>query len=92
MSSESQTSELDFPEPDPVMQLLRQQLLGAEEQMQGMQDKVGDRVEWQAAAPISLTFPWSILGIEQTEEPCTIGGYSILESCLNGRSIVTCRG
>ncbi|XP_031237217.1 coiled-coil domain-containing protein 136 isoform X1 [Mastomys coucha] len=39
MSSESQTSELDFPEPDPVMQLLRQQLLGAEEQMQGMQDK-----------------------------------------------------
>ncbi|NP_663549.3 coiled-coil domain-containing protein 136 isoform 1 [Mus musculus] len=39
MSSESQTSELDFPEPDPVMQLLRQQLLGAEEQMQDMQDK-----------------------------------------------------
>ncbi|GAB1290628.1 Coiled-coil domain-containing protein 136 [Apodemus speciosus] len=39
MSSESQTSEMDFPEPDPVMQLLRQQLLGAEEQMQDMQDK-----------------------------------------------------
>ncbi|XP_028618451.1 coiled-coil domain-containing protein 136 isoform X2 [Grammomys surdaster] len=39
MSSESQTSELDFPEPDPVMQLLRQQLMGAEEQMQDMQDK-----------------------------------------------------
>lgn len=39
MSSESQTSELDFPEPDPVMQLLRQQLLGAEEQMHDMQDK-----------------------------------------------------
>ncbi|XP_008844602.1 coiled-coil domain-containing protein 136 isoform X9 [Nannospalax galili] len=39
MSTESQTSELDFPEPDPAMQLLRQQLLGAEEQMQDMQSK-----------------------------------------------------
>lgn len=43
MSTESQTSELDFPEPNPEMQLLRQQLLGAEEQMQGMQTKVGCR-------------------------------------------------
>ncbi|CAH6778378.1 Ccdc136 [Phodopus roborovskii] len=42
MSVESQTSELDFPEPDPEMQLLRQQLLGAEEQMQGMQTKCKD--------------------------------------------------
>ncbi|CAO2602991.1 Coiled-coil domain-containing protein 136 [Lemmus lemmus] len=42
MSAESQTSELDFPEPDPAMQLLRQQLLGAEEQMQGMQIKCKD--------------------------------------------------
>ncbi|XP_051007781.1 coiled-coil domain-containing protein 136 isoform X7 [Acomys russatus] len=39
MSTESQTSELDFPEPDPVTQLLRQQLLGAEEQVQDMQKK-----------------------------------------------------
>nr|XP_034374740.1 coiled-coil domain-containing protein 136 isoform X5 [Arvicanthis niloticus] len=39
ISSESQTSELDFPEPDPVMQVLRQKLLGAEEQMQNMEDK-----------------------------------------------------
>ncbi|XP_055464091.1 coiled-coil domain-containing protein 136 isoform X8 [Psammomys obesus] len=39
VSAESQTSELDFPEPDPHMQLLRQQLLGAEEQMQDMQNK-----------------------------------------------------
>ncbi|KAM7325518.1 hypothetical protein ACRRTK_015771 [Alexandromys fortis] len=42
MSAESQTSELDFPEPNPEMQLLRQQLLGAEEQMQGMQTKCKD--------------------------------------------------
>lgn len=41
MSVESQTSELDFPEPNPEMQLLRQQLLGTEEQMQGMKTKVG---------------------------------------------------
>ncbi|XP_070121903.1 coiled-coil domain-containing protein 136 isoform X17 [Equus przewalskii] len=39
MSSESQTSEMDFLEPDPQTQLLRQQLLGAEEQMHGMQNK-----------------------------------------------------
>nr|XP_048306996.1 coiled-coil domain-containing protein 136 isoform X1 [Myodes glareolus] len=42
MSTESQTSELDFPEPNAEMQLLRQQLLGAEEQMQGMQTKCKD--------------------------------------------------
>ncbi|KAL6045921.1 hypothetical protein STEG23_018419 [Scotinomys teguina] len=41
-SAESQTSELDFPEPDPEMQLLRQQLLGAEEEMQGMKIKCKD--------------------------------------------------
>nr|XP_025721371.1 coiled-coil domain-containing protein 136-like isoform X2 [Callorhinus ursinus] len=39
MSSESQTSEMDFLEPDPETQLLRQQLLGAEEQMHDMQNK-----------------------------------------------------
>ncbi|XP_058153323.1 coiled-coil domain-containing protein 136 isoform X6 [Dasypus novemcinctus] len=39
MSAESQTSEMDFLEPDPVTQLLRQQLLGAEEQMHGMKSK-----------------------------------------------------
>ncbi|XP_069852809.1 coiled-coil domain-containing protein 136 isoform X2 [Dipodomys merriami] len=42
MSTESQTSEMDFLEPDPEMQLLRQQLLGAEEQMQDMQTKCKD--------------------------------------------------
>ncbi|XP_045877439.1 coiled-coil domain-containing protein 136 isoform X4 [Meles meles] len=39
MSAESQTSEVDFLEPDPETQLLRQQLLGAEEQMHDMQNK-----------------------------------------------------
>uniref|UniRef100_A0A8D1ZIF1 Coiled-coil domain containing 136 n=1 Tax=Sus scrofa TaxID=9823 RepID=A0A8D1ZIF1_PIG len=39
MSAESQTSEADFLEPDPEMHLLRQQLLGAEEQMHDMQSK-----------------------------------------------------
>uniref|UniRef100_A0A8C2V2J4 Uncharacterized protein n=1 Tax=Chinchilla lanigera TaxID=34839 RepID=A0A8C2V2J4_CHILA len=39
VSSQSQTSEMDFLEPDPEMQLLRQQLLGAEEQMHDMQNK-----------------------------------------------------
>ncbi|XP_023558624.1 coiled-coil domain-containing protein 136 isoform X4 [Octodon degus] len=39
VSSESQTSEMDFLEPDPEVQLLRQQLLGAEEQMHDMQNK-----------------------------------------------------
>ncbi|XP_053409510.1 coiled-coil domain-containing protein 136 isoform X2 [Nycticebus coucang] len=39
MSTESQTSEVDFLEPDPEMHLLRQQLLGAEEQMRDMQSK-----------------------------------------------------
>nr|KAF6469085.1 coiled-coil domain containing 136 [Molossus molossus] len=39
MSAESQTSEMDFLEPDPVAQLLRQQLLGAEEQIHDMQSK-----------------------------------------------------
>ncbi|XP_076982606.1 coiled-coil domain-containing protein 136 isoform X4 [Tamandua tetradactyla] len=39
ISAESQTSEMDFLEPDPITQLLRQQLLGAEEQMHGMKSK-----------------------------------------------------
>ncbi|XP_059964952.1 coiled-coil domain-containing protein 136 isoform X8 [Mesoplodon densirostris] len=38
-SAETQTSEEDFLEPDPEMHLLRQQLLGAEEQVHDMQDK-----------------------------------------------------
>ncbi|XP_040584553.1 coiled-coil domain-containing protein 136 isoform X4 [Mesocricetus auratus] len=42
VSVESQTSELQFPEPDPELQLLRQQLLGAEEQMKDMQTKCKD--------------------------------------------------
>ncbi|KAB1276608.1 Coiled-coil domain-containing protein 136 [Camelus dromedarius] len=39
MSTESQTSEADFLEPDPETQSLRKQLLGAEEQMHDMQNK-----------------------------------------------------
>ncbi|KAM5255126.1 coiled-coil domain-containing protein 136 isoform 8-T8 [Ctenodactylus gundi] len=39
ISSESQTSEMDFLEPDPEMQLLRQQVLDAEEKMHDMQNK-----------------------------------------------------
>ncbi|XP_071468979.1 coiled-coil domain-containing protein 136 isoform X2 [Marmota flaviventris] len=39
ISSESQTSEVDFLEPDPEMHLLRQQLLDAEQQMHNMQSK-----------------------------------------------------
>ncbi|XP_029779621.1 coiled-coil domain-containing protein 136 isoform X1 [Suricata suricatta] len=39
VSSGSQTSEMDFLEPDPETQLLRQQLLGAEEQMHDMRNK-----------------------------------------------------
>uniref|UniRef100_A0A8C0XNX5 Coiled-coil domain-containing protein 136 n=1 Tax=Castor canadensis TaxID=51338 RepID=A0A8C0XNX5_CASCN len=39
MSTESQTSEMDFLEPDPEMQLLRQQLLGAESQVHDMKNK-----------------------------------------------------
>ncbi|XP_062059030.1 coiled-coil domain-containing protein 136 isoform X7 [Lepus europaeus] len=38
-STESQTFEADFPEPDPGVLLLRQQLLGAEEQMLSMKTK-----------------------------------------------------
>ncbi|XP_049570472.1 coiled-coil domain-containing protein 136 isoform X7 [Orcinus orca] len=38
-SAGSQTSKEDFLEPDPEMHLLRQQLLGAEEQMHDMQNK-----------------------------------------------------
>nr|KAF6418019.1 coiled-coil domain containing 136 [Rousettus aegyptiacus] len=39
MSTESQTLEMDFLEPHPETQLLRQQLLGAEEQMHDMKNK-----------------------------------------------------
>ncbi|XP_062954838.1 coiled-coil domain-containing protein 136 isoform X2 [Cynocephalus volans] len=38
-STGSQTSEVDFLEPDPAMHLLRQQLLGAEEKMHDMKSK-----------------------------------------------------
>jgi hypothetical protein len=34
---------MDFLEPDPEMQLLRQQLLGAESQVHDMKNKVGHR-------------------------------------------------
>lgn len=51
MSAESQTSEMDFLEPDPETQLLRQQLLGAEEQMHGMKNKVGETGPFHCLSP-----------------------------------------
>lgn len=51
MSAESQTSEMDFLEPDPETQLLRQQLLGAEEQMHDMKNKVGERGPFHCLSP-----------------------------------------
>ncbi|XP_060040181.1 coiled-coil domain-containing protein 136 isoform X2 [Erinaceus europaeus] len=42
ISAESQTMEMDFLEPDPETELLRLQLLGAEEQVQDMQKKCSD--------------------------------------------------
>ena len=56
-SAESQTSEEDFLEPDPEMHLLRQQLLGAEEQMRDMQNKVGKGRPLYGLAP---TFSWPV--------------------------------
>lgn len=56
-SAESQTSEEDFLEPDPGMHLLRQQLLGAKEQMLDMQSKVG---EGQPLHCLALTFFWPV--------------------------------
>lgn len=41
MSAESQTLEVDFLEPHPETHSLRQQLAGAEEQINHMQNKVG---------------------------------------------------
>lgn len=83
MSSESQTSEMDFLEPDPQTQLLRQQLLGAEEQMHGMQNKVGK------GRPLSLCLFYlllacgrNILGTGLTKEACTVAGDSTLGSHL----------
>lgn len=55
MSAESQTSEMDFLEPDPETQLLRQQLLGAEEQMHDMQNKVGEGRHHRC---LSFTLSW----------------------------------
>lgn len=56
-SAESQTSEEDFLEPDPEMHLLRQQLLGAEEQMHDMQNEVGKGRPLYSLAP---TFSWPV--------------------------------
>lgn len=56
-SAESQTSEEDFLEPDPGMHLLRQQLLGAKEQMHDMQSKVG---KGQLLHCLALTFSWPV--------------------------------
>lgn len=56
ISTECQTLEVDFLEPDPEMHLLRQQLLGAEEQMNNMQSKVGLlRVGRQALSTLSVS-------------------------------------
>lgn len=55
ISAGSQTSEMDFLEPDPKTQLLRQQLLEAEEQMQDMQNKVGE------SRHLSLSFFYLLL-------------------------------
>lgn len=57
MSTESQTFEVDFPEPDPELQLLRQQLLGAEEQVYGMKNKVRRAGGPPPSSP-SPTLPW----------------------------------
>lgn len=80
MSAESQTSEMDFLEPDPETQLLRQQLLGAEEQMHDMQNKVGGQ------APSCLFYPLLAcgrdlsLGIGLTKEACAMAGGGALAS------------
>lgn len=42
MSTECQTIEMDFLEPHPETHSLRQQLLGAEEQICDMKSKVGE--------------------------------------------------
>lgn len=85
MSVESQTSEMDFLEPDPVAQLLRQQLLGAEEQILDMQSKVG------GCRPFSLSLSYLLLACARnvsldtgpglTKEACTMAGDSTLRSC-----------
>lgn len=74
MSTESQTSELDFPEPNPEMQLLRQQLLGAEEQMQGMQTKVGCRGRNGRLLLLSLS-PVPVVRVGLSKEPRVMAGY-----------------
>lgn len=51
MSTESQTLEMDFLEPHPETQLLRQQLLGAEEQMHDMKNKVGEPSRFHCLSP-----------------------------------------
>lgn len=83
MSAESQTSEMDFLEPDPETQLLRQQLLGAEEQMNDMQTKVGeDRHLHCLFYPPPACGGNLSLGTGLTKEACTVAGGSTLGSHL----------
>ena len=57
VSTESQTVDTDFLESDSETQLLRQQLLGAEEQMFDMQNKVGEGRPF----PLSFfTLSWTV--------------------------------
>lgn len=88
MSVESQTTDMDFLESDSETQSLRQQLLGAEEQIHDMQNKVGD------CRPFSLSLFYLPLpcvrnisldtGPGLTKEACTMAGDStrVLLVCL----------
>lgn len=89
-SAESQTSELDFPEPDPEMELLRQQLLGAEEQMQDMKIKVGCK-GWGGRLLLTLSHLFLACSkIKANKGAMHYAGYGILGTCLTGRNTVMC--
>lgn len=86
MSTECQTVEMDFLEPHPETHLLRQQLLGAEEQICDMQSKVG------GCRPFSLSLSYLSPGLcenhllghrtELTKAVCPMAGDSTLGSRL----------
>lgn len=81
LSAESQTSEMDFLEPDSETHLLRQQLLGAEEQMHDMRNKVGEAapllVSYLPARGRSISFDAGLM-----KEACAMAGARTLGSCL----------